>query len=199
MDITVLEAATLLDCTPRTIRNRINNGQLPATKRGGVWVLVRDKLPLPPKAKKKLERQRQKAHNAVDKVFSANSDGQGGKHWSLQGLSVFQSARSAYWLFNNSTGVSTSLDKNPKLDPQFHLHAGLQSLTQGHAEFDRKHKLLKLREARGHFASALADALLLLHPENSAGPELSSVVSSLESEILPKIGGLIRSVEGRNR
>ncbi|MFH1467218.1 MAG: helix-turn-helix domain-containing protein [Pseudomonadota bacterium] len=64
MELSVREAATLLGRSPRTVRAQAARGELPAVKRGNVWLIKGEHLPL-------TERQRRAVQGRADEVRAA--------------------------------------------------------------------------------------------------------------------------------
>jgi excisionase family DNA binding protein len=187
MDLTLREASTLLSRSERTLRAQLQRGELRGRKSGRHWLLSTDDLPLTADRRRELERRAEQAHAAVEATIPrAVREAHRSRSLAVQpffkgGLELLRRLRSP---------------EGPSSRASAAVEAGLIELAYAHAEFDPALRLESLRAVRRSWSEALA-TLLIAPPEPPA--DAAACVGALESELLPRLGGLLRWTDERLR
>lgn len=69
MDLSVSEAATLLGCSPRTLRAQLQRGEIAGVKRNGQWRIARRNLRLDESQRRRLQAKADRVRDAVEEVL----------------------------------------------------------------------------------------------------------------------------------
>lgn len=173
MDLSLQDVATLLGCSPRTLRARLARGDVTGRKVGSRWLIDRDALPLTADQRRALRERVDGVRATVERAIRKRS-----QVHSVEDLNPFSHGRALLH--------TLPADEPAAVD----LRAGLTLLAVAHHEFDRQRQITALHEARAAVARA-AGALLL-----GATPDQLAWGRRLEDEVLPPIGGLVRWAEG---
>jgi excisionase family DNA binding protein len=187
MDLTLREAATLLSRSERTLRAQLQRGELRGRKSGRQWLVQSDDLPLTAERRRELARRADLAHEAVEATLprpvreARRARSLGEQAFFTRALELHQALETA---------------AEPAGRARSALEAGLIELAYAHVEFEPALRLASLRAVRRAWSQALA-ALLLARP---AAPELvGRAIETLEQELLPRLGGLLRWTDERAR
>jgi hypothetical protein len=196
--------------TPRAIRYMIKAQKIPARLVGHTYVIQREHLPLTDEQRQKTEAVWGKVRDVVDRVLPirdplpdavppvqaaepASSPEQEKPRFSVRKLDVFQAALGVY-----ATVVQTGRARGAppgRPAPDASLLEGLKALSAAYYQFEPRRKRDRLEDARERFTQALAElaALRALLPDHAAG--LDAAMESLERQVLPAMGGLLRRVD----
>lgn len=205
MLLTLREAATLLDCPPRTLRARLTRGDIPARKVGGQWRIRRADLPMTPAQRRATQDKLAELRAAVEAAVPASVRARIGAG-TLAELDVFALGRAVLVELEGADGTTdgtTNGIPDGMSDEATHgtsdagrcLRAGLVALAEGHFQFDRDVKLAALTAARAHLARAVACLAL----DGACSPDIATQRAAwahrLEGDVLPRLAGLIRWAE----
>jgi excisionase family DNA binding protein len=193
MDLSITEAAHLLGKSHRQVRYMIKNGSLKARKAGRQWLIDRDDLPLSEgqvrASRHKLQRARQVVEESLgsalavaDKEVMARR-----RRYSVSQQPAFSLALPAY-----QKAVALLGDEHPAA---LAIREALCLITEGWHEFRPEQKIEPLRQARIHLCRALTELLVI----DDCKPEISELVETIELQVLPSLGGLLRHAEKRGR
>lgn len=193
MELSSREVATLLGCSPRTVRARMARGDLPAVKRGGRWWVDRRRLPLDEPQRRRLAGKADALRQAVEAALPsrlARTTGQHGR--SVADLEAFR--RGAQLLAEVRAGGQDALPQGAVSRLTGLLEESLAALAEAVHHFDRERKLEALHRARTGLARAVAVCLI----ETGIPPPepILSWVSTLELEVIPALAGFARWAEG---
>jgi excisionase family DNA binding protein len=183
MELGIKEAAALLGVHPRTLRERLVHGKLNGTKRGGRWRIQQADLPLSEGQRRALRQRASEAREALEEGLTHVPGHR--RRRSVRDLEPFE----------RLVGLLQQIDG--QVDDRClaaDLEAGLLLLAEGAHAFDRDSKLLALRNARARLAQACGR--LALQPGRMLGALTGSgLLQSIEQEVLPALGGLLRWAE----
>lgn len=185
MDLSVREAAQLLSRSERTVRAQLVRGELTGRKSGKVWLVRSEDLPVDETRRRELIRRADLAHAAVDEALPRSAR-EARRTRSVQEVEPFPTARAL---------LERAKDDPDPLPDSYahHLREGTIELVYALEEFDPALRIASLRQVRRSWSGALA-ALLLGAP---AVPRVHDAIVVLESELLPRLGGLLKWSEGR--
>lgn len=186
MELSLTEAAAILDCSTRTLRDRVRRGDLRGTKRGGRWMIDRRELPLTDSQRAALDDRRESVRSAVDDALG-RAEGNG-RHRSLADLETFAQTAELRREILGDGSVAGELAERLAAD----LEGALLALAEGAHAWDRESKVDAFRRAR----SALSRAVGLAYSEPDDGSDLAPWANRLEQHALPTLGGLLRWAEG---
>ncbi len=179
MELTLVEAAAILETTPEAVRARIRRGTLPGRKRDRRWVIDRDALPLDERARRKLRRQSDRLRAAVESVLP------GSRANSAQDLAPFAAAMPvAQELRDAARSGEHALSMAFAATMQ-----ALGAIAAGHHHFHRDDKLRAFGGARDELGRAVA-WLSVCGDVRADGWR-----DQLETDVLPRLGGLMRWAE----
>lgn len=185
MRLTLQQAASLFGKSPRQIHYMIRTGELSAVKEGAHWRVESADLPVPEDRRRAArEARQQQLRAAVEDALDAPDS----------------PARRGY-SFRDLRAAQVGLDLHPRLaaalGPE---HAATQSLAlalshlaRGCHRYRRDDKLLAYRDARDE-ASRCVSLLAI-----QGAPAAIAALETIEAELLPAVGGLIRRSERRER
>lgn len=178
MELTLREAATILDITPRAARARVRRGTLRGYKRGGRWLIPRAALDDDPGQRRRLRAVSDETRATVEGALPDR------EARSVSDLKPFREARRLVIALepHHSASEPTSMARAALID-------GLGRLAEGHHQFHRDDKLAGYGAARALFCRALACLLL-----TDSQPALAAA-RTIEREVLPPLAGLIRWAE----
>lgn len=171
--VSLHDAATLLQVSPRTLRARLARGDLPGKKHNGAWLIDRDHLPMTETQRHTLRERADDVRGVVERAIARRQPSH-----TVEDNEPFRIGRA----------LLPALAGRP--EALVLLHGALRALVRAHHEFDRGPKVTELRAARSQSADAVA--LLLLDTDEAT----RGVGRQVEDELLPRIGGLIRWAEG---
>ena len=192
MELSVREAATLLECSPRTLRARLARGDLPGKKRGGRWKVHRRDLPLTETQRRRLQGKAERVRGAVEDVLPSRlASSSGERRRSLVDLDAFRFG--AALLRKIQAANAEPLEGTRRERAVAHLEEALLAISEAAQCFNRSAKLDAIERGRSGFARALA--LLLLDAEPPLDDPLHGWVQSLETEVLPSVAGFARWAE----
>jgi hypothetical protein len=184
MKLTIREAATLLGRSPRTLRDQVSRGEIPASKRDGRWVVERRHLPLTDSQRQALQVRAQEIRSVVDEALPGRlADRPSDRRRSLADLDAFR-------LGAETLRVLLSESADSAADAVPHLHAALLDLAESQAVFTRASKLSAIDRARASVGRAVAT--LLLDSEAHTAPTRVESIHTLEHRLLPALHGLAR-------
>ncbi len=192
MELTISEAAHLIGKSNRQIRYLIKNGKLPAHKRGGQWFVKRSELPLTQAQAMAAERKLSRARDVVEEALGPplavveNEAVDRRRRFSVQRQPAFRFALPAY-----RTAVSLVGAEHPAA---LAMRRALFLITEGWHEFQPQHKVTPLRQARSCLCEALTELLLV----DEAQQEVAALSETIELQVIPALGGMLRySEKGR--
>jgi len=190
MDLSLTEAATILDCSPRTLRDRLRRGDVPGTKRGGRWRVARRDLPLTEDQRRELTRRGDAIREAVDDVL-ARTGRTSRRRRSVADLEPFVMAAE----IRRELTEDTSLDPGLAASVRAELDRALLALAEGAHAWDRETKVTAFRRARRALSRAVGRTLAT--PADGRGT--AAWTDRLEQRVLPVLGGLLRWAERLDR
>lgn len=193
MELSVREAAALLDCSPRTLRAQLQRGDLPGVKRRGSWRIDRRALRLNEAQRRRLQEKADSIRQAVEDVLPsrlASSAGQ--KSRSIADLDAFRRGGEVLRAIRTADCDVVSEDSRTRVVEE--LEDALLALSEAAQQFDRAAKLEAIGRSRRGIARATA--LLLLDAGTSAGDPVHEWARALEADVLPMVAGFARWVEG---
>lgn len=155
--LTLIEAAGLMGISPRALRTRVQNGQIPSEKREGRWMILRDSLRLSPAQIARMEARRedlrQVALEAIDQAHGPARE----RSYSIIDLKAFQLALAKWALLKAHSDESS---------PEFLAYNRMmESLAVGCHRFEPGEKETAYREARDQMA------IVVSHLARRGGPE----------------------------
>lgn len=182
MQLSLQEAATLLEKTRRQVIYLIEQGRLPAQKVGGRWVIERDDLKVDETA-----RQRASEREAHFKAAIEDALAPAGKNrrYTLGDLRAVQLATPIYHQL-----VERGSDWEHAKEQ---MRQCLDHLAIGCHRFDQRDKTLSYRAARD--AASLAAMELWLRSGDGKEPLLDAI----EQELMAALAGLVRRSERGRR
>jgi excisionase family DNA binding protein len=183
MDLTLREAAALLSRSERTLRAQLSRGELRGRKSGRIWLLRSEDLPLTDSSRRELARRADLAHEAVEdslpgRVRSAR------QRRRVTEVDAFRLGRR----FLEELRSSEVSESTPRI-----FESGLRELVVALQEFDPGLSQTALRRVRRRWSETLARLLLV----GDAAPDGERLATTLEQELLPRLGGLLRWAERR--
>lgn len=192
MDLTTREAATLLGISERAVRGRLRKGGLPGVKRGNQWCIPRDRLPLDETQRRALQTKADEARAALEAALPSRVAGRSGKRSnSVADLDPFRIGGQVLAEMERQLAEG---DATPGVRAGAHaLRSALLVMCEGHHEYERSAKLDALRRSRGRLSRCVGH--LLLPPGDPLADPLHRWIQAIETEVLPRIGGLLRWVE----
>ena len=182
MELSLKEAAQNLGKSVRQIRYLIDQKQLPARKLGARWFIREEDLPLSPGRRQARIHKVERAAHAMEQVLVQKSP-KDQKSYSMTQLKAFQVGRELL------QELETSLAQEHPISEL--LREALLEIASAFHAFNRSEKKLRFSKARD--LSSRAAALILLHQ-----PKLETLAQSLEQQLIPKIGGLLRHLERKS-
>ncbi len=185
MEVSLTEAARLLNKSDRQVRYLIKGGRIPARKVDGRWAIRRADLPLSDGQRKAASQKQERAARLAMEVLQPDGEPKSPKRFSVRDLRAFREGVPLYRELISGAGVD-----HPAAAL---LREALMLLACGFHEFESRNKAAFYARAREH-ASRAATTLLL---EDEEGRR--DLVERLETALLPAIGGLIHHAERRER
>lgn len=189
MELSVKEVATLLGRSTRTIRARLNRGEIKGIKKDGQWRIPRQQLPLTEDQRATLQAKAESIRQTVEKVLPSRlAQTPGQKSKSLLDLDVFRLG--AELLLNLREDGSQALESKTveRVDQGF--ERSLIALSEASQQFDRRLKIEAVQRARAELATVLA--VLLLATRLAPADPVASWIHRLEQEVLPALAGFAR-------
>lgn len=180
MELTIQDVATLLGRSERTVRHQLGSGALKGKKRQGVWYVDRADLPLTDDQRAALRARGDRLRDALESALPEAAR-EGSAHV-LRGLLPFEATRL----------LLRSLPPDADTEVRDRLASALAALAEGHFEFEADAKVQAWRRARVHLAHAVARMWVLA---DDSSPEANRI----ETEIMPRMAGLLRSAERLDR
>ena len=181
MDISLRDAATLLGKSMRQVRYMVQQGKLKADKKGGRWVVRRDDLPLSAGQVARGLEDQARVKQVIETALGA--DAKPAKRYSVTDLRAFQTGRRLLADLRTKLGQDAA--------PARRMAEALALITCGCHTFHKRDKVGYFQRAREQVCYALA---ALLVSEDDPERELAG---RIEAELLPALGGTIRSAERR--
>jgi excisionase family DNA binding protein len=179
MKLSLNQAADQLGKTRRQIRYMIEQGQLPARKDGGRWVVEAEDLPLPAPQRAARDRREDSLRDAADRALGPRA----GARWGLRDLKALQIGIPLYHRCMALTGDAAA--------PSESLRTALELLAIGCYRFAAGDK----RDAYQSARDAVARAALALAVQG--GEPAEALLAEIERELLPAIAGALRRTERR--
>ncbi len=193
MKLSVQEAATLLERSPRTVRHQLASGELPGHKRGGQWRIERRDLPLTEAQRAALQGRADRIRQTVeDALPSRMARSRGQRTRSIADLDAFRRGAAVLVDIRGASGHDSG-DEPARERAAALLEQALLDLAEGVQLYDRQLKLAALNRSRAALARSAA-CLLLEAPIPPADP-VFGWVSSIESEVIPAVAGFARWAE----
>ena len=193
MELSVREAAALLDCSPRTLRSQLQRGEIKGVKRNGRWRVDRRSLRLNDDQRRRLQERADSVRQAVEDVLPsrlASSAGQ--KSRSVVDLDAFR--RGAEVLREVRGAGGDVLPEASRERAAAQLEEALLALAEAAQQFDRGTKLEAIGRCRAGIARAAA--VLLIEAGVPAADPVHGWAQALEGEVLPVVAGFARWAEG---
>jgi len=178
MDLSLREAAELMGLSVRQLRYMVQKGTVAARKEGGRWVVPKETVTLTAGQQRAVAQKSARAADVVDKLLEKKK----GKHYSMLDLRAFEAGRSLYREAKESFGEEHAV---PCL-----LFEALMQLGCGCHAFSRNRKVAAFVMAR----EQVSRAAVHLFTDDGEHEDLGR---RLETELIPRISGLIRRVESR--
>ncbi len=183
MDLSLREAAQLMGKTARQMRYLIRTGRLNARKDGARWVIARETLPLGPAQIERGLREQARLREVVETALGTAAAGEKKRRYSVTDLKPFQAGQRILPQIRQALGADSVAARR--------LTEALSLIACGCHSFHRRDKVLYLGRAREHACHALT-ALLLSDSEQAP-----ALAAAIETELLPTLGGMLRSAERR--
>jgi excisionase family DNA binding protein len=196
MELTVREVATLLGRSARTVRAQVARGDIPATKRGGQWVVQRRSLPLTDAQRTALQAKADSIRHAVDEALpSRMARAHADRRRSVADLDAFRLG--ADLLRRVRTEGTSTLE--PRLERLIcaELEAGLLALAVAVHLYEPAAKLAQLHRVRLLWGRVVG-RLLLASPVSTPAP-VAEWLLCLECEVLPAVSGFARWADRLDR
>jgi len=188
--LSVKEAATLLEQSPRAVRARLARGDLPGRKRGGRWVIPRSALPLTEAQHRALQARADEIREVVDRALpSRAATRREHKRRSVVDARTFQAAMEARRLLTAAAGEAIP-HRARALEA---VSEGTLCLAEGFHQYAGGVRLEALTRARAAFARAVG--LVLLDASLPLSGPACAVLEQLEQELMPPLGGSCRQAE----
>jgi hypothetical protein len=157
---------------------------LKARKDGGRWVVPREELPLSDAAVARGLADQARLKGVLETALGTPAGPAGAKRrYSVNDLKVFGIGRTLLASLREALGEQAKATG--------HIASSLALITCGCHTFQKRDKVVYLQRAREQVCYGLA-ALLLAEQE-----QVRSLAEPIESEMLPALGGVIRSAERR--
>ena len=193
MELSVREAAALLDCSPRTLRAQLQRGELPGVKRNGKWRVHRRDLRLDDDQRRRLQQKAATVRQAVEEVLPSRvAPSAGSKSRSVADLDAFR--RGTEVLRDLRAAEPGVLGDAARERVGAQLEEALLALAEAAQHFDRAAKLEAVGRSRAGLARAAA--LLLVDAGIPPADPVHGWASTLETEVLPAVAGFARWAEG---
>ena len=177
--LTLPEAASLLKKSERQIRYLIQQGKLPAIKKGSRWWVPFDAIQNRPE---KIQQNAAKLEHLEAVVRDTlHLEKTGTPAWSIRKMRAVDSACRIYKALAESCG--------PESPPTLAAVESLRHLVRGGHAFRKTDKARSYHDARSAACDALAWSLLRPRGEAHAAAHL------IEAELLPALAGLLRHTE----
>lgn len=177
MELSIKEAASILGKTRRQVAYMIEQGELPAKKNGGRWVIERNHLNVDEQRHQQVSQQQAQFKAVIEEALVP-----GNQRYTLRDLKAVQLAMPIY---RQLVGRGAGWEKAAA-----HMRECLNQLAVGCHRYDRQEKTLAYRAARD--AASLTAIELLLHP--GADPS-EPLIDAIEQELMPAFAGLLRRSE----
>ena len=177
MSLSIKEAAELLGKTRRQVAYMIDQGELPAKKSGGRWVIERDDLNVDESRQQHVRQKRAKFKAVIEETVIP-----GKQPYTVRDLKAVQLAMPIYrqLIERGADGEKAAL----------HMRECLDQLGIGCYRYDRQEKTLAYRAARDAASRAVIELLL------SQGADTSEpLLDTIERELMPAMAGLLRRSE----
>ena len=187
MELSVREAAALLDRSPRTLRAQLARGELPAVKRSGQWWVHRRDLPLTEAQRRRAADKAESVRRAVDDVLPSRLDGKVGR--SVADLDAFRHGAALLAEVRADTEVSEALRERAAAG----LEEALLALSEAVLHFDRNAKLEAVERSRRGFARVVG--MLLVEAGIPPAEPVHAWVQALERDVLKAVAGFARWTE----
>jgi excisionase family DNA binding protein len=193
MELTIAEAAQLLGKSYRQVRYMIKNQRLSARKVGGQWLIDRTNLPLTEgqarAAEHKLERARQVVEESLG-VPLAVAEKEAIERRRRYGVAIQPAFRLAMPVYRKAVEMLGDQHR-----AGLAIREALFLITEGWHEFRPEQKVEPLRQARIRLCQALTELLLI----DDGDPEIKRLAETIELQVLPSLGGMLRHAEKRDR
>ncbi|QDU65903.1 helix-turn-helix domain-containing protein [Engelhardtia mirabilis] len=181
MDLTLREAALLMDVNERTLRDRLRRGDLRGSKVGGRWTVRRADLPLTEDQRSAVFARARRVRDSVDGALASALGGK--RRRSALDLEPFAATVAlrreiAAGTDGSLACVLTCLDR------------ALDALARGAHEWAGDRKRDGFLDARLHLSRAVAR--LAIQPDTQGDGPGGAWVDRLEQVVLPSLGGLVR-------
>lgn len=180
MQLTITQAAALLNKSPRQLRHMLKTGKVTATKVDGRWVFDDKALPLDEHQKQVRAVQVAELIENVDRVMAKIAPAEVAKSYSVWDLQVFRLLAAEIEPCRRQWSDSLQLSA---------LQRAIVALAQGCHRFRDTEKISAFREGRDFVAEAIG--LLYCEPD----PLAKEMAGRLEQKVLPGMSGLIRKYE----
>jgi len=192
MELSVREAATLMGCSPRTVRAQLARGELPGKKRNGRWRVDRRNLPLTEAQHRVLQEKAQAVRDAVEAALPSRTARRAGDRGrSVYDLDAFRAG--AEVLRSLRAAGDDDLPEATRRRAEAAIEAALLALSEAVVQFERDLKLAAIRRSRARLARALG--LLLIEMGEPPREPVLGWVQQLEGEVVPALGGFARWVD----
>jgi excisionase family DNA binding protein len=177
MALSIKEAATILGKTRRQVAYMIEQGELPAKKSGGRWVIERADLSVDAQRQQRVSRKQAEFKAVIEEAVIP-----GTQRYTLRDLKAVQLAIPVYrQLVERGAGYEAAA---------LHMRECLDQLAVGCHRYDRQEKTLAYRAARDAASLAAIDLIL------SQGADASEpLLDAIEQELMPAMAGLLRRSE----
>jgi excisionase family DNA binding protein len=193
MELTIAEAAQLLGKSDRQVRYMIRKQSLQARKVAGQWRIDRDSLPMSEGQARASEHKLGRARRVVEESLGttlAVADKEAMERRRRYRVAVQPAFQLALPVYREAVGILGA-----EHDAALALRQALFLITEGWHEFRPAQKIEPLRKARVCLCHALTE--LLLADEEST--EISRLCETIELQVLPSLGGLLRHAEKGDR
>ena len=199
MLLSVQEAATVLGCSTRAVRARLERGDLPGTKQRGRWRIRREDLPLERQQQRALQERADAVGAAVEAALPsriARTSGQ--RAVSVADLEPFRVCRALRAAMRERTATDAVAPPGAERAAA-EVERAILAIAEAHHQFTPAVKLEALTRARAAMGRAVGTLLAFA----AAAPEAPALdwIVTIEAEAMPRLAGLIRWTEklGRNK
>jgi excisionase family DNA binding protein len=193
MTLSVEEAATLLRLSARTVRARLQRGELNGHKEGGQWRLPRAALPLTADRHRQLQDRAEAVRRVVDAALPSRAPSEQPQRRHIADLHAFRAAAALLVELRAVAGSATvePVARRSAEVAVLRLEAALEGIGRAWPLFAPQQRLGLLDGARSEVGGAAAWLA------SCGDPACARLAARLEDEVLPPLAGMCRSADQR--
>jgi len=184
MYVIISDVCNILGLSRRQVRYMIEKNQIKAKRENsGRWLIEKDSLPMNEEQKLRYNELRSQIKDTVEKTFGVGKKNKK-RVYSVLDLKCFTSAQKII------NGLREKINNKEHVVIK-KMRTGLGQLSCGYHSFHKKRKIEYFCVARESFCLALCDLILMDEDQ------LQEFITEIECELLPSMGGILRSLEKR--